>query len=104
MILRLLTLVMLLISTSSHNFGRDVEFRDDVANSQETVLQDYETDSDYINDYNWAVILCEDEEPVLEADSRPRATLHLFDRSNWLSVTSFINVQCRPICRRFATV
>ena len=89
MFLRLLILVLLLISTSCHELGRDVEVRVDVANGQESVLRNDDTDFDYIHDYNWAGILCTNDAPVLRTVSRQRNTQRVFDKRKWLPGTSF---------------
>ena len=100
MFLRLLILVLLLISTSCHELGRDVEVRVDVANGQESVLRNDDTDLDYIHDYNWAGILCTNDAPVLRTVSRQRNTQRVFDKRKWLPGTSlkFVFTNCLIKC------
>ncbi|MBO7567467.1 MAG: hypothetical protein J6T60_10290 [Bacteroidales bacterium] len=80
MLLRLLTLVLLLISTSGCEGRRGVEVRDFDVNCQEAMLEDSNDDYDIIRDCTWVGIISTDEAPALRTPARQRTSQRNFEK------------------------
>lgn len=80
MIYRLLTLILLLISTSGCEVQRDVEVRDFDVNCQEAILDNETDDYDIIRDYCWFGIIGENEAPTLRTSESQRTSQRNFEK------------------------
>ena len=80
MIYKLLTLILLLISTSGCEVQRDVEVRNFDANCQEAILDNETDDYDVIRDYCWFGIIGENEAPTLRTSESQRTSQRNFEK------------------------
>lgn len=80
MLLRLLTLVLLLISTSGCEMQRGVEVRVFDANCQVATLDDDSDDYGVIRDYCWLGIIGENDAPTLRTSPSPRTSQRTFEK------------------------
>ncbi len=80
MLLRLLTLVLLLISTSGCEGRRSVEVRDFDVNCQLSTIEDGNGDYDVIRDYCWVGIVGENDAPALRTSPSQRTSQRNFEK------------------------
>ncbi len=80
MLLRLLTLVLLLISTSGCEVRRDVEVRDFDVIGQVSTIEDSNDDYDVIRDYCWVGIVGENDAPALRTSPSQRTSQRNFEK------------------------
>ena len=80
MLLRLLTLVLLLISTSGCEVRRDVEVRDFDVIGQVSTIEDGNDDYDVIRDYFWVGIVGENDAPALRTSPSQRTSQRNFEK------------------------
>lgn len=98
MIYRLLTLVLLLISTSGCEVQRDVEVRNFDANCQEAILDNETDDYDVIRDYCWFGIIGENEAPTLRTSESQRTSQRNFEKRK---LTSDVRARVASINKTF---
>jgi hypothetical protein len=95
MLLRLLTLILLLISTSCCKEQQDIEVRNFNVLGQKAPLNDDSDDYDVIRDYCWFGIIGENEAPVLRTPARQRNSQRNFEKRKLafeaLTKFSFVN-------------